>query len=267
MGGLFTYDQNEMLTFFAVLVRFSILVTILPFVGDMAVPMPVKALMALGVSLVLYPVLVADGQVRPAEAAVWGSSAGKLVGTIATEATFGLILGFTARIFFDAISMAGNVAGTFMGYAMASAYDPHVESQSQVVAKFQGAIAMLIFLVLDGHHLMLSAALESYRFVSVGQAVFGAAVAERLLELSGMLIRTGLQIAAPVAISLYATQVVYGVMAKAMPQLNILVLSFAVSALVGLFVMLVSIPGFHDVTGALFEGMGDGMRSVMHSMR
>ena len=55
-----------------------------------------------------------------------------------------------------------------MGFSTASTYDPHQESQTQVVAQIQMAIAMLLFLALDGHHLMLRASLESYRIVGVG---------------------------------------------------------------------------------------------------
>ena len=74
-----------MLSFFAVLVRFSVLLAILPFVGDKVVPTPVKVLLSLAMTIALFPMLVARGHVNLGEAAVWGATAGGIVGTIALE--------------------------------------------------------------------------------------------------------------------------------------------------------------------------------------
>jgi flagellar biosynthesis protein FliR len=70
-------------------------------------------------------------------------------------------------------------------------------------------------------------------------------------------------LAAPVAVSLFAVNIAFGVMAKAMPQLNILVLSFAVSALVGLAVLFVSMPEYVETAGNLMGKMGDWMSGAM----
>lgn len=266
MMGLFQFSQEEMLCFFAVLVRTSVLVAILPFVGDRLVPMPVKILLSLAVSIVLFPALLRTGDVRPAEALAWGASASGIVATIALEALFGLALGFTAKMLFDGISFGANLVGTFMGFAAANTYDPHQETQTQVVAEIQMTIAMLIFLTMDGHHLMLRGALDSYRIVGIGRVGLGTAFSQKLVDMSSQVIRFGIQIAAPVAISLFAVNVAFGVMAKAMPQLNILVLSFAVSALIGLLVMLLGVPEFHSATVEILDRMGDWMEQMMVAM-
>ncbi|HTL12613.1 MAG TPA: flagellar biosynthetic protein FliR, partial [Bdellovibrionota bacterium] len=155
MGNLFDLDQNQILTFFAVLVRYGTLVAVLPWIGDKVVPAPVKVLLALTLSAMLYPVLVATGKVSPQAATVWGSTSGGILSVTAVEALFGLAMGFAARMLFMAVEAGGNLAGNYMGFAMASQYDPHQESQSQVVAQIHTTLAMLIFLALDGHHLML----------------------------------------------------------------------------------------------------------------
>ncbi len=260
-----------MLTFFAVLVRYATLVAILPFVGDRFVPTTVKILLALSFTLALYPALVARGEIHPLQAAIWGATAGGIIFTIATEAVFALVLGFTARMIFEAINFGGNMVGTFMGFATASIYDPHQESQSQVVAEIQMAIAMLIFLAVDGHHLMLRASLDSYRTVGLGsfvlgQSTLGTAFSHKLVEFSGEVVRFGVQLAAPVAVSLFAVNVGFGVMAKAMPQINVLVLSFAISALVGLFVLFLSVPEFTGAVSAVVSRLDEWMMAVMQAI-
>ena len=263
---LFNFAPEEMLSFFATLVRFSVLVAVMPITGDRFVPAPTKVLFALAVTFALYPALIARGQIHPADALVWGSTAGGLMGTVALEAIFGFVLGYTAKLCFDSIQLGANLAGNFMGFAMASQYDPHQESQSQVIAEIQMAIAMLMFLSLDGHHLMLRAALESYQIVGMGKAGFGVIFSQKLIELTGQVIQFGLQIAAPVAVSIFAVNLAFGVMAKAVPSLNVFALSMTVTALVGLIVMLLSIPHFATACTSVFERMGDWMRIMMYAM-
>lgn len=263
---LFNLSIPEVLCFFAVLVRFSVLIALLPFTGDKTIPTPIKVLLSLAITLALFPALVARGEINPAEALVWGGTTAGIVKTVVLEAVIGFVLGYTARLSFDAISLGSNLVGTFMGYASASMYDPHQETHSQVVAEIQMALAMLIFLTLDGHHLMLRASLDSYRIVGLGQAEFGAQFVEKITMLSGQVIRFGIQIAAPVAISLFAVNVMFGIMSRAMPNLNVLMLSFSVTGIVGLLVMLISMPEYQSVAGNILERMGDSMETMLTAM-
>src|SRR5689334_15350346 len=131
---LFNVNVEEILTFFAVLVRCSVLFSIVPMIGDRVVPSVVKILLALAVSVVLFPSLVGSGYVRPYEAQIWGRTTSTLVGTVLSEVILGLILGYTARLVFDAISIGSNLIGNFIGFSAANIYDPHQESQTEIVA-------------------------------------------------------------------------------------------------------------------------------------
>jgi flagellar biosynthetic protein FliR len=173
---------------------------------------------------------------------------------------------------FDTVTFGGNLVGNFMGFAAASTFDPHQETQTQIVSQLQMAIAMLIFLVVDGHHLMLRASLDSYRIVGLGGANLlhnvglNSSFSQRIIEISGQVVRFGIQLAAPIAVSMFAVNVAFGVIAKSMPQLNILVLSFAVSAVVGLVVMFLGLPEFTTAIQSLVDKMGDWMEAIMVSM-
>jgi flagellar biosynthetic protein FliR len=264
--GIFNFSEPEILTFFAVLVRYSVLIAVLPFTGDRTVPVPAKVLFALAVTMALYPALVRTGQVHPADALVWGATTGGIIATIVLESLVGLVLGFVARLLFDTILFAGNLTGQFMEFATASMYDPQTESQSQVIAQFQMAVAMLIFLAIDGHHLMLRAALGSYAIVGLGKASFGAALSTQVIAMTGQVFKFGLQITAPIAITLFAVNTAFGVLAKAMPSVNILVLSFAITAFVGLAVMFLSMPEFAGACTSLFGRIGDWMTAALTAM-
>ncbi len=267
MNSVVSFNFNEIFAFFTVLVRMSVLFAILPFLGDSAIPGKIKILLALAVSLVIYPTLVSNGVIVPSRMSVWTSSASGIIQVITLEALFALALGFSAKIIFMAIQIGGDIIGNFMGFASASQFDPHQESQSQIVAKLLTTLMLLLFLVMDGHHLMLKAALRSYEIIGIGKVVLGGTFSERILTFSGEMIRIGMQLGAPMALSLFAINIVYGVFAKAMPQMNILILSLSVSAFVGLFVLLVSLPEFQSTSRSLFSRIGDEMGYTMESMQ
>jgi flagellar biosynthetic protein FliR len=263
---LFNFNLDEMLSFFAVLMRYSVLLSVLPFFGDKVIPLPVRILLALSISVVLFPVLVAGNYIHVKDARIWGGSAGGLVGTIGLETLFALVLGFSSKIAFDGISFGANLIGTFMGFSSASIYDHHQESQTEVVAQIQTTIAMLLFLILDGHHLILRAALESYKVVGLGGMGFYPSLVQKIVEMTADVIRIGIQIAAPVAVSMFSVNVVFGILSKAMPQINVFMLSFAVSALIGLLVIFMSVGEYQWLVRGIFEKIGDSMWVIMQAI-
>lgn len=263
---LFNFRIEELLSFFGVLVRYSTLFAVLPLVGDRSTPAMIKILFGLVTSIALFPALISSGAIHSSDALVWGQTASGIISTVVLEALFGFVMGYTARLVFDGVSMGANLMGNFMGFASASVYDPHQESQTEVVAQIQTTLAMLIFLALDGHHLMLKASLDSYRMVGMGRAGLNAALSYRLVQMSTEVFKFGVQLAAPVAVALFSVNVVFGVLAKSMPQLNILVLSFSVSALVGFIVMFLGAPGFVEQTGDLVTKIQTWMEAAMRAM-
>ena len=262
----FQWDQNELLSFFAVLVRFGTMIAVFPVVGEKNIPATGKVLFSLAISLCCFPFLMSSGQVDPSAASIWGASVSGIAGTVVLEALCGVALGYSARLLFMAIQIAGDIIGTFMGFAAASSFDPTQDSQSQLVTKLKTTLGMLIFLSLDGHLVMFRSGLESYQTIPLGGMNLGRTFSMKLMEDSARMIVVGLQLAAPMAISIFSVNVVYGIMAKAMPQLNVLVLSFSVSALIGLFVLVFGFNEFFAVTGNLFEGMAEHMEGMKRAL-
>lgn len=263
---LFQFSNEEMMTFFAVLVRYSVLFSLLPIVGDRMVPAPVKILLSISVSFVLFPGLVKMGLVRPADAVIWAATTGGIVTTLGSELLVGLVLGFTSKLVFDAIHIGANIAGSAMGFAMASTFDPHQETHTITVAEIQMAVAMLAFLALDGHHLILRAALESYQFCGLGQAAVGNLLQERIIDITATVFKFGIQLSAPVLIVMFGVNVAFGVFSKSMPQMNILILSLSITAFAGIMVMLLTAPEFQVVASNIMSHSGDWMNGMLQAL-
>ena len=257
------FNMDEVLSFFAVLVRLSVLFSIVPFFGDRLILAPIKVLLSIVVSITLFPVLVASGSIKVSDAHVWGATAGGLTSTIALEVMFGLALGFVSRLVFEALALGANLVGNFMGFASASVYDPHQESQTEVVAHIQTTLAMLLFLVIDGHHVLLRAILDSYKVVGIGKAGFNDVFQHQLIFMTAEVFRFGVQMASPTALGLFLLNMIFGVLSKSLPQLNLLVITFAANALVGFAILFISFLEFHDSIGGMFGRMNEWMRSIM----
>ena len=263
MGDLFQFSPEEMYTFFAVLVRVSVLIAVLPIFGDKVIPTPVKVLLSLAVTLAIFPGLIRQGSVRAGDAVIWASSTWGIIRTIGQEALVALVLGYTAKLVFDAIQIGANLVSNMMGFSMASVYDPHHETQTTVAAEIQVAIAMLAFLALDGHHLLLRGALDSFRFCGIGEAGVNALMQTRMIEMTGTVLRFGFQLGAPITLVMFAVNVAFGVFSKTMPQMNILVLSLGISAFAGMFVLVLSAPEFQTVASNIMSRTEDWMQGML----
>jgi flagellar biosynthetic protein FliR len=258
-----TWSTAELLCFFMVLVRISTLMALLPIFGDKAIPATVKVLLSLSFSAVLFPILRSNGVLDIAGAAEWSSTTGKLIMTVASEVMIGLAVGFASQLVFHSIHVAGDFMAQFMGLSMASMYDPHTENQTMVMGQLLGALAMLTFLALDGHHLIFRALVETFRLIPQGHFVMNEAFKNSLVHLAGNTFLFGIQLAAPMAACMLLVNIVYGILGKALPQLNILTLSMASSVCIGGFVLLITYPSVQNGMSNIFNTYFEDLRQFM----
>ena len=246
------WSTNELLSFFMVLMRVSTLLMLMPVFGDKTVPPTVKVFLSLTFSVVLFPILKANGVIHVTDAGIWSETAGKLILTLTAEILVGIGVGFASQLVFQSIQVAGDFIAQLMGFSMASLYDPHMETQSLVIAQLLNALGMMTFLALDGHHLIFRAIVESFHLIPQGHFVVNEAFKNSMIHLVGNTLLFGLQLSAPMAACMLLVNIVYGILGKALPQLNILSLSMASSALIGGFVLLVSYPSIQNGMGGIF---------------
>lgn len=247
------WNDVQLITFFHVLVRVTTFTMLLPILGERAIPPIIKILFGLSLACVLHPMLWGKGLRVPAE--IMNSST-QLMGSVISEVIFGAFIGFIARWIFDAVQFAGNFAGNAMGFSMASVIDPHTETQTISYAELQYVMTVLLFLALDGHHMYLKALVDSFssvplaspKILTVNQSVF-----EYLLHMGGEVISLGFKLSAPVVVVIFIVNMTFGVLARAVPQLNVLVVSFASNIIIGLFIGVLSIPSFMGMVNNAFD--------------
>lgn len=217
------------------LVRILAMVSTSPVLGNQQVPKRVKIGLSVLLAIIIAPTIPIIPQVAV------GSPQGLLI--IIQQIIIGVAMGFTMRLIFTAIEMAGELAGLQMGLGFASFYDPVNSSYSPIVARWLGMIAILAFLATNGHLYMLSALAESFATLPIGSSMSSKGFYS-VASWGGSIFAFGLQIALPIVAALLITNIALGILTRAAPQLNLFAVGFPITITVGFVVLALSMPYF-----------------------
>jgi len=193
------------------------------------------------------------------------TSAWQLAGFAIKEILIGFVIGITFKLVFMGIKTGGAILGYQLGFAMVSLPDVDTSGQVSVVARFWVLIATLIFLVINGHHMVITALVDSYRAIPVGMASMTAPIGEMMIKYSGYIFVIAIKLAAPVTVTLFLTDVSLGLISKVMPTMNVFFVGFPIKVGVGLAVVAMSLPLFAYVLEN-FVNLLDGELRVIYAV-
>lgn len=155
----------------------------------------------------------------------------------------GASMGFSMRLVFGAFEMAGDLLGLQMGLAFAQFIDPARGTQTPLIGSFLGILASLMFLVIDGHLLVIAAVVQSFELIPIGPNL--SVVNTQNIAMAGsIMFMLALQITLPVLAAILISNIVLGILARAAPQLNVMSIGFSITIGAGLWVLWVSLPYF-----------------------
>jgi flagellar biosynthetic protein FliR len=229
-----------------------------PFFGSMAVPRRVKAGLTMALTALLYPAY--SPRAVPSEVTQW-------LGVMMGEALVGLMLGLAVHFVFDGVQLAGQVLGFQMGFSLANVVDPETEIDTPVIAIFHQAIALLIFLQIDAHHLMLRALGKSLEYLPPGTVLATPGTVEGMTKAAGGLLLVAVQLAAPVLIATLMADVALGFLGKASPQLPVLFVGLSVKNVIGLGVMMAALVFWPGLLGRMFANAASTAERLLHLAR
>jgi flagellar biosynthetic protein FliR len=178
---------------------------------------------------------------------------GDLTVAILAQAFVGLIFGFVSYLLFTGIQFAGEIVDTQIGFAVVNVINPQTSQSVTVIGEFQLALASLLYLTSDSHHLLIRGIADSFRLVPLPFVAIPGIVAGDLVHFFTQSLFIVFQIAAPVAVVLFVVNVTLGLMARVAPQMNVFVVGFPIQITAGLVMLIVSIP----LLGAVFPGLVD----------
>lgn len=196
-----------------------------PFFSSDAIPVPVKAVLIIALTALLYPVY---GPVAlHVDVLGW-------LRVAAGELVIGLLLGLSLQFVFEAALAAGQMIGVQTGFSLITVLDPQTQADTQVLAIFHQLTALLIFLRLDVHHWLLRGLAASFIYLPPGTVTASFKASVGLLRAAGGIWLAALQIAIPVILATLLVDVALGFLGKASPQLPVMLVGLSVKNLIGL---------------------------------
>ncbi|WP_313076851.1 flagellar biosynthetic protein FliR [Melaminivora sp.] len=164
------------------------------------------------------------------------------LGAVVQQVGVGVAIGFAVRLVFASLELAGEVIGLQMGLNFASFFDPASNAQVSAVARFFGNMALLLFVVINGHLMVLMAVVKSFERFPVQGHWLEAVGQMRLHELGGALFSSALWIALPMVALLLFVNLTLGIISRVAPQMNIYAVGFPVTLTVGMLGITATLP-------------------------
>lgn len=211
-----------------VLFRVSGIFLTAPLLTSVTIPMRFKALLAAMFAAAVYPVAVTPAGPAPTTD-VFG-----LVPMLAGELVIGFIIGAIAGLPLLMLELAGVLAGTTMGLGLARVYSPEMDSDSDLVGQLLFYIGMSIFIAGGGVNLLFRGVVSSFSHVQLGAFVRVDQPFQLFLGTLTAGFELALRVAAPVVAIVFLMIIVFGVVGKTMPALNVMSIGFALQALAGI---------------------------------
>ena len=158
------------------------------------------------------------------------------------EICYGCFLGVLMQIMYFAINVCGNFVGQASGFANAQMFDPTTQNQSIVSETFLNIIAITVIFMTDLHHLMLSAAIDSYNVWPANATLPVDDMGKYISSMVNDSFIIGFKIGAPFIAFILIFYTGMGLLSRLMPQLNIFFLSLPLQIYLGLGLLLITCP-------------------------
>lgn len=230
--------------FFWPFLRLGALFVATPIFGARTVPVRIRIILAILITILIQPSLPSIPAVDPL------STDGFML--ILQQLMIGLLMGLAMQIMFASLVMAGMIIATTMGLGFASTVDPQNGIQVTMLGQFYLIIATLLFLAMDGHLLLLQVFADSFIALPVNGELLSVQVFQNLAIYSAEMFLSAVLIALPVMVGVLLVNLGLGVITRTAPQLNIFAVGFPATMLTGFVLVLFTLPLLSPVLLDLF---------------
>ena len=213
MSPLLLLYLDQFLIFVLVLTRVGALMMTLPVLGTATVPMQIRALLAVGISLIVAPLH-------------WGTPIPPpdhlpaLALLLVREAMLGLALGLAVMILLSGMQLAGQVISQMSGLTLADVANPTFDTSVPIFSQILEMLALAIFFLVGGHRQVIDALLGSFAWMPPGSGQLPASLTETLSAVAAQSFETGIRASAPVMVALLLSILIIALISRTIPQLN-----------------------------------------------
>lgn len=232
-------NQFQIIAFVLVFLRCIGFFVSWPLFSGNNVPAPLKILLSLLVALICFSII------KP-ETYPLVNQYQTIIALAVKEIIIGVTMGFLTNLIFHAVSMAGELISMSMGLSAAQIFNPAMNMQQSSVNQLYFFLGAFLFLAIRGHHYFIMGLAESFELIPLSVIMPRLSHLGEFALLGQRVIEVGLMLAAPVMVSILLVNFSLGIMGRAVPQINVLITSLPVNALMGFSVLIIILPFFLD---------------------
>jgi flagellar biosynthetic protein FliR len=250
-----TYAQFE--TFLLVLVRVSVILVMIPIFQSAQINVMTRFGLGLAISFIVFHVVPTIPML----------DLGGLTAAVFSQAFVGFVFGFVAFLVFVGIQFAGEVMDLQVGFSIVNVINPLTSQNVSILGELQLALGSLIYLTADAHHFLFAGLGGSFTLVPLPFAQISPTLETDLVTFFTQSFYMVFQIAAPVGIALFLTNIGLALMVRVAPQLNIFAVGFPLQIMIGLVMIVISLPLLEVVLPQVFEETPRELDAVLRAMR
>ncbi|RJP58521.1 MAG: flagellar biosynthetic protein FliR [Candidatus Auribacter fodinae] len=227
---------NNLVAMLLIFARVGSMLFFMPVFSHESIPPLARVFFSVVVMIVLYPVVPVP-DTFPASIPLLELSL-----YILKEFLLGFTLGFAANALLSVVQFAGSFMGRNMGFSEGSLIDPLFDEPIDPIGQYQFIIFMLIFLMLNGHHFLIKLISQSFEVAPIGGFQMTGPLLKKLVMTVGKIFVLGLQYAAPIMAFILITSFAFGIIGRAVPDMNLLILLLPIKIFIGLVGMVIIFP-------------------------
>ncbi|MCK9858161.1 flagellar biosynthetic protein FliR [Paenibacillus sp. ATY16] len=182
------------------------------------------------------------------------------------EVLIGLLMGYIVYLFMTVVQTAGALMDMQIGFAMSNVIDPMTGVSAPLLGNFKYMLLITVFLAVNGHHYLLTGLMDSYKWMPLSNELFSriydGSITDFLSRAVGNAFLLAMQVAAPLVIAMFLTDVGLGFLAKTAPQYNVFVIGIPLKLLLGLGLLILVLPGISAIFERLFAIMFDNLEQL-----
>ncbi len=251
------FSMENWYVFLVILARMGAVIGSLPIFTTVESTIRLRVGLAVTISILLFPVL--DISLSPDQLTTLGF--GLLV---AREALLGLLIGFVTQLIFFAVQFGATIVGYQMGFAAANILDPTHQQQVPLLSQFQNVFAIMLFLVLEVHHMILRVMVRSYEILEPGGLNLAGGAIPFIMDLAGDMLVLGLQLIAPVMFVLTLSMFILGILSRVFSQLQVFMLSFPVNISIALIIIGLGMERIVTLLSEQFDQLSERILQLLH---
>ncbi len=254
------YLFNHFGEFLALVMRLSGIFVIAPVFSSDAIPRQVKGIIIMLLALISFPILISRGFLPSP------SSFPELIFIGTGEFFVGFVIGFIGLMIITLFQVSGQFYSIQMGFGIINVFDPLSDASVPIISQLKTLLMSAVFIGLRGHHFLLRAVVESYRFVPAVDVITIQPVKQAMVTLFDRMFNYGFLIGLPLIGIVFLMTMSLGLLARLVPQMNVMVMGFGLKVLVGELTFVLLLPIFMHIAVDLFSDIFRHVDPVLRAM-